>query len=288
MMETKKSPPKAFIPGGDGRMVHTAKVLATAGCTVILYGQDGNPPSPDPPEELTASADLIVLPVPVSRDGITLNAPMAKQPIPLDRIISSLRAGQLVAGGNLPARLVDSICQRNCAFYDCLADESFALPNALATAEGAIAIAIAEIPDLLTESDCAILGYGRIGKHLARLLTAMGAKVTVFARKERARVEATAAGCTARPLNDFTAVSAPSLIFNTIPTRLFDFSTLPTDSTVIDLAPVYAASNAPRVIRAAALPAKYAPRFAGRLLGECILAALHEAPAFTDRKEEAL
>ncbi|MBQ8288872.1 MAG: hypothetical protein IJX76_08930 [Clostridia bacterium] len=278
MMETQKIPLTAFIPGGDGRMVHTAKILEQAGCTVTLFGQDGGAPPSLPIDQLVFAAEMIVLPIPVSRDGITLNAPMATQPIPLDGIVSALRKGQTVAGGGFPAGWSDAIRARGCALYDCLTDERFALPNALATAEGAVALAITETSDLLSDSDCTILGYGRIAKHLSRLLTAMGARVTVIARKAGARAEATAEGCAAYSLTDAPSMLADTpLIFNTIPAPLFDFAKLlPTGGTVIDLAPVYAPADAPRVIRAAALPAKYAPRFAGRLFGECILSHLRE------------
>lgn len=276
MMETQKIPLTAFIPGGDGRMVHTAKRLEQAGCAVTLYGQGGDAPPSLPFERLISDARLIVLPVPVSRDGLTLNAPLAGRPIPLQEIASLLHPGQAVAGGGLPCCLQNAIRAKGCAAYDCLTDERFALPNALATAEGAIALAITETPDLLADSDCVILGYGRIARHLARLLTAMGARVTVFARKESARTEAKKAGYAACPLSDApTGFACSKLIFNTIPARLFDFAQLlPPDAIVLDLAPIYAPSDSPRVIRAAALPAKYAPSFAGRLYGQCILSAL--------------
>ena len=278
MMETQKIPLAAFIPGGDGRMVHTARVLERAGYTVTLYGQDGGAPPADPIAEIISAADLIVLPIPVSRDGITLNAPMTTKTIPLDGLAAALRKGQTVAGGGFSAALKDAIRAKGCTLYDSLTDERFALPNALATAEGAIALAITETADLLADTDCAILGYGRIGKRLSRLLMAMGARVTVFARKASARAEATATGCAALPLTDVPAnLSRHPLIFNTIPARLFDFGKLlPTGGTVIDLAPIYDAVESPRVIRAASLPAKYAPGFAGRPFGECILAHLRE------------
>ncbi len=279
MMETKKIPLTAVILGGDGRMVHTARVLEAAGCTVTLYGQDKGTSPPVSLEKIVHAADLIVLPIPVTRDGVHLNAPLSSEPIPLSRVGGALRSGQTVATGTLPATLAGAICAKGCLIYDYQADECFAIRNALATAEGAIAMAINTSPDLLADSRCAVIGYGRIGKQLCRMLTAMGAKVTVIARKASDRTLAKTMGCKAVPFSEGESIlQSVSLIFNTVPRRLFDFAAvgLAPYCTVIDLAPVYEPSDSPRLLCGAALPAKFAPRFAGRLIGECILAQLRK------------
>lgn len=275
MMEIKKSP-TALLLGGDHRMTHTADVLAKKGYAVSLWGQeiDASPPKM---ESAIRDASLVVLPIPVTRDGVHLNAPMAKSPIMLSQIVLALYSGQTVAGGTLPKAIAEAIRAKGCEIYDYQTDEDFALHNALATAEGAIAMAISESPHLLAGSRCTVIGFGRIGKQLCRLLKAMGAKVTVLARKSTDRTLAATMGYTAHPINDGEAVLQQStLIFNTVPVCLYDFDRLEIapDAIVIDLAPIYPACDSPKVIRAAALPAKYAPAFAGRLIGTCILAHL--------------
>lgn len=282
MMEMKISP-TALLIGGDQRMAHTAAMLTKAGYAVLLRGRDSGT-SPPPCESAIRNADLVVLPIPVTRDGVHLNAPLASVPIPLAEIVLALRPGQTVAGGTLPKAISEAIRAKGCALYDYQTDEVFALHNALATAEGAIAMAIAESPDLLAGSDCTIIGFGRIAKQLCRLLRAMGAKVTVLARKSTDRALAQTLGYRAHPIgNGDTVLQKSTLIFNTVPVCLYDFDLLglTADAIVIDLAPIYPACDAPKVIRAAALPAKYAPAFAGRLIGKCILTHL-------DKEEGAL
>ena len=138
-------------------------------------------------------------------------------------------------------------------------------------------MAISASPNLLAGSDCAVIGFGRIAKQLCRLLKAMGAEVTVLARKSTDRTLAKTLGYRAHPIDNGDAVLRQSaLIFNTVPVCLYDFAGLglAIDATVIDLAPIYPACDSPKVIRGAALPARYAPAFAGRLIGRCILAHL--------------
>ncbi len=276
MMDIQNSP-TAVIMGGDHRMAHTAKVLENSGFAVTFRGRESGASPP------TANTDgrcarLVVLPIPVTRDGEYLNAPLSPAPISLAEVVLTLRSGQVVASGTLPPSMADALRAKGCRLYDYQADEAFALWNALATAEGAIALAIAETDGLFSGSQCAVLGFGRIGKQLCRLLTALGAKVTVLARKADARALAETLGYEALALTEAKdAFSRASLIFNTIPKKLFDFSAmkLSPDATVIDLAPIYDASDSPKVIRGAALPSQYAPAFAGRLIGECILAHLN-------------
>ncbi|MBQ7354763.1 MAG: hypothetical protein IJW62_04500 [Clostridia bacterium] len=274
MMEMQNVP-TAVLLGGDHRMAHAAAELQNAGYAVTFWGRDSCA-SPPTAETALSDADLVVLPIPATRDGVHLNAPDAPQSISLEEIVAALRPDQTVVGGTLPEKIADAVLTKGCRIYDCQTDERFILPNALATAEGAIAMAIAESDGLLAESDCVVLGFGRVAKQLCRLLLAMGARVTVIARRESDRILARTLGYAALPFYEAdTALARATLLFNTVPARLTDFARA--SGTIIDLAPVYEPSQMPvKVIRAAALPAKYAPAYAGRLMARCILAHLSE------------
>ena len=67
--------------------------------------------------------------------------------------------------------------------YDYAARDDFAVLNAVPTAEGAIACAMSAYEGTIAGSSCLVTGYGRIGKVLARLLKAVGSRVTVSARR---------------------------------------------------------------------------------------------------------
>lgn len=96
-----------------------------------------------------------------------------------------------------------------------LKDEVYTLENAALTAEGALFTAVARMNRALRDSRCLVIGYGRIGKALTGLLRAMGALVTVAARREESRREAGE--------NSISISYMPSIlprmdvIFNTVP-----------------------------------------------------------------------
>lgn len=67
---------------------------------------------------------------------------------------------------------------------DILKKEELAVLNSIPTAEGAIEVAMKNSEITLHNSRVLILGFGRIGKVLAKMLHGIGAKVYVEARKE--------------------------------------------------------------------------------------------------------
>ena len=79
--------------------------------------------------------------------------------------------------------------------------EELAVLNTISTAEGAIEIAIANTNKIIHGSNVLILGFGRIGKVLARKMAGLSAKVTCAARKDE----------------DLAWIRAYDIIINTVP-----------------------------------------------------------------------
>ena len=67
---------------------------------------------------------------------------------------------------------------------DIMKREELAVLNTISTAEGTIEIIIANTNKIIHGSKILILGFGRIGKVLARKLAGLSAKVTCAARKD--------------------------------------------------------------------------------------------------------
>ncbi len=261
-------------------MIYAAKAFEAKGSVCALWGLEGccgSLPCFSLPADAIRNASLIVLGIPVSRDGICLNAPMTNARLKLTELLALLNPGQTVAMGMAPVRFKEALRQKGCHCFEYQESDTFAISNALATAEGALAIALKEHPDTLFGARCAVLGFGRIGKQLCRLLLGVGAHVTVFARKESDLAYAVTLGCRAMPLNSLSELTDQfALIFNTVPVRLQEFPHPDCRGLIIDLAPVYQASETPRLLRAPSLPVQYAPRSSGKLIYDCLVSHFSE------------
>ena len=73
--------------------------------------------------------------------------------------------------------------RKNITVFDIVKREELAVLNAISTAEGAIQIAINETPRNVHGNNVLVLGFGRIGKVLSKMLDGIGAKVACEARK---------------------------------------------------------------------------------------------------------
>lgn len=105
--------------------------------------------------------------------------------MPLADILDAAEPGALICGGMLdPAEAL--LQARGISFYDYAKDEALLLQNAELTAEAALALLLERLPGPLAGSRILLCGFGRIGKLLARKLKALGADVTVSARKVQA------------------------------------------------------------------------------------------------------
>ena len=114
-----------------------------------------------------------------------------------------------------------------------------------------------------------IIGYGRIGKYLCRLLKSLGASVTVFARREVSRIEAIDKGYTAYPISSITK-RYYDVIFNTAPSPIIskaESNKISRQTIVIDLASLPGGfEDADFPERALGLPGKMKPESAGKAI----------------------
>ena len=285
-MKEKK---RAFI-GGDMRQMAAALRIREMGYAVSVWGipcevRGGVTRL----EKLRAAydADLLVLPLPMSGDGVTVNCVgNARDHAPrIDEIFEN-SGGVPILGGRIPPRIADEAARRGVRLYDYFDSEELKIKNAYLTAEGAVSLAMNELGIALAESKTAVVGYGRIGKFLARMLASLDSDVTVAARKSTDLAYAAGFGLDTLKIavragkSSLCELSDRHVIFNTAPHWLFDssvLSELPPETLIIDLAsapggvdPEAAQKYNIRVISALGLPGKYAPLTAGRFLGEAI------------------
>lgn len=264
--------------GGDKRILYAAELISQS-TQVHSLGLGGSFPPPQ------GKYPAIVLPLPFSRSGVTVNAPLSDVPVPLDIIAEYAQPGALVlSGGTSPA--LEELCSANrLKLVDYYAGEELTLKNALLTAEGALSLLISGSERALCDSAAVITGYGRIARYLARMLVSSHAQVTVTARDPVQRQAAVLDGCCALPaeLAGLAAGSA-DLIINTVPAQLLtegDFAKMRPGAVFLELATrnspperEWAQSAGVGYISGAGLPGKYSPHTAGEAIANAVTAAL--------------
>ena len=194
-MKDKAKLPSIAVIGGDKRARYIAKMLAEDGFEVgtALLGCD-----PEVREVSVGDAlkcDVVILPTPATKDGENLFAPESEDKDNLVDIISGAREGTLLLGGNLGESAVNSASLRGVRVRDYFSRDGVAEANAVPTAEGALAIAMQNSDITVSGSRCLVIGCGRCGRALARLLRGCDADVTVSSRKRKDRFWTRANGC---------------------------------------------------------------------------------------------
>lgn len=187
----------------------------------------------------------------------------------LTEILEQIPPSAVVLGGGLNC---PELAHRAC--WDLLENEGYLAKNAAITAHCALAIAIDKLPVTLEACPVLILGWGRIGKVLGKLLRALGADVTITSRDPAQRAMIEALGYRAEdPARLSYLLGRYRLIFNTAPAPVLTPDRAVhcrPDCVKIDLASVPGISG-PDVIHARGLPGKDAPESSGRLIARTIL-----------------
>jgi len=160
-------------------------------------------------------------------------------------------------------------------------DDEVAILNSIPTAEGAIQIAMEELPITLHGARSVVLGFGRCGLTLARMLHGLGSRVCVVARNPAQLARALEMGLDTALLSDLgEVVGGADIIFNSVPALLLTrdiLQQLPRGILIVDMASAPGGVDYPaaaelgvKAILALGLPGKVAPITAGRILGRCL------------------
>jgi len=283
------------VIGGDRRSAYLAAALIKDGYTVTVSGLETCEELPAEAAACdirmaVAGADAVILPMPLSSDNVTVNAPLAAAPILIDEVFAEARPGRFFAGGKISAGLRIKLQRQNINIIDYMEREELAVMNCIPTSEGAIALAMANRPSTLFGSSALVIGNGRIGKILSQSLRDLGACVTVSARNpgdlaliRAARMQPAHTGSLENVLAGF------DIIFNTVPALVLTGEQLrrcAPDCLIIDLASKpggvdFAAAGhlGLNAVQAISLPGKVAPKTAAGIIKETILNVYTESRA---------
>lgn len=221
-----------WVVGGDMRQAKMAELLSADGHTVHTYalerlGELGEGVQMQEDLEGARLADCVVLPLPVVGEGSLLNAPLSATAHPLSGILDALRPGQAICAGRVSAPVQDMAARRGLTLHDYFAREELAVANAVPTVEGAIQIAMEELPITIHGARALVIGYGRLGKLLSHRLAALGARVSTAARSwsDLAWIEALGYGVEhSAQLEGW--LCCYDLVINTVPAPILDRAAL--------------------------------------------------------------
>ncbi|KEO82988.1 dipicolinate synthase subunit DpsA [Tumebacillus flagellatus] len=283
----------AFV-GGDARIIEVIKHASELDAGIVLIGFDQlETPLPDTVKaelspDVFSDVDAIVLPVSGMDDEGNVQAQYSSSPLVLDEShFEAMPRHTMIFTGIARKRLAETCQARDLRLFKLMELDEVAIHNSIPSAEGAIQFAMQNTDITLHGSHSVVLGFGRCGITLARMLTGIGANVTCCARSaaDLARIEEM--GLQAVPMQDLAAaVREAQIIFNTVPAMILSAQILakvPKSCVIIDIASNpggtdfrYAEKRGIKAILAPSLPGIVAPKTAGQILARTLCRLLRE------------
>lgn len=285
---------QAAVIGGDTRQVAVAEALANEFKTVKLYGHI----AAETPTAVLNTASLLetlsevrVVVLPISGMNVVgmVRGRKIGEEIDFGSCLNALSPGTLIVTGSLTSDWLQRCSELRLQIVQYAEDDEIAILNSIPTAEGALQIALEEMPITIHDSTVLVLGFGRVGMTVARTFKALGARVKVAARRNDVLARAWELGCDRIPLSTASTLGMETLnesianidlILNTIPALIMDSTLLAKISSrtlIIDLASPPGGTDFEaakqfhiRAILAPGLPGKVAPQTAGAILVETI------------------
>lgn len=282
---------KITVIGGDQRSVKLIDLLLNDGHEIKIFGFDEletNSINMSESLELAIqNSNIIIGPLPCSEDNKILNTPFNSEKIKIEDLFKAMTKNQVFIAGKITEEISNMANFYNIVNIDLLDREELAVLNAIPTAEGGIQLAMEEMEITIHGSNVMILGFGRIGKLLAKMLNGLGANVFVEARNYADLAWIKSYGFKSLHLNEIKDyLPKMDLVFNTIPSMILineNLLELKKETLVIDLASKPGGvdfENADKIgikaIWALGLPGKVAPKTAAEIMKTSIYNIIEE------------
>lgn len=274
------------VIGGDQRQIAVINALAALVKFVKVYGH----PETKLPEnvnittnidEALTKVDLVVLPISGMNAAGMVRGVQVDQLIEVGSKLTALSKGTILLTGSLTLKWREVAENAQLKVIEYAENDEVAIPNAIPTAEGAVQLAMEELPITIEGSTVIVIGFGRVGVAVARIFKALQAKVIVVARRESVMVAAQAMGYQTLLLELLAnEINQAQIIINTVPALVINeplLQKIASDALIIDLASApggtdFAAAEKLKLkaILALGLPGKVAPQTAGVILAQAI------------------
>lgn len=279
---------KFFIVGGDLRSSKLAQMLYEDGNKVSVFGLDELEDIRENfgiekvknVREGVDKCDVVVAPIPFSKDGVEVFAPFSKERILVKNLLIANK-GKLFFAGSIVDDIRKELKEKYEKVYDLMKIEELTILNTIATAEGTIEVAIKNTDEVLQGARVLILGFGRIAKIVANKFSMNSCFVTCAARKTTDLAWIQAYGYKAIDINDMVYdLKDFDIIINTVPQKILGINELKHVSKevlLIDLASSpggidgeVAKKMGLKFVWALALPGKVAPKTSAMFIKNAI------------------
>ncbi len=283
---------RIVVIGGDLRQVEVVRELLKEGAQVNVFGMEkalGLLPaevlktwSSSDMNEVMSNCDVLLLPALSCDEYDRISGGLTDHYFELDdHFMDAILEKTLIFTGVAHERFRSRCTARGLHLIELFDRDDVAIYNSIPTAEGAVMMAIKETDRTIHQSNCMVLGMGRTGTTLARLLKAMGANVSIGVHRPEQMARAYEMGFDAFNTADLEEkMEGIHLLFNTIPSMIVTAQVIvrmSLDTVLIDLASKpggidfrYAEKHGVKAILAPGLPGLVAPRTAGEIIAGCV------------------
>lgn len=276
------------IIGGDMRQIYLANMFLKEK-DVFIYGNyssllNSRVNNASSLEEAVKKSNIIVCPIPFSKDNVHLYTSTCDKKIHYKELFSYMTPDKYILSGPYSKEVKEYAKANNVNIIDIASTDQFAVLNAVPTAEGVISIMINDSEITLANSKCLILGYGKCGNVIARLLKGFNMDITIAARNTKLMIAGIDGYKTIDIQKDKINLEDYNFVINTVPIEIMNISSIKKleDYMFIDIANTYDDTNN-KFENARGIPGKYSPKTAAKTIFNVILDILNQGGIGNER-----
>lgn len=297
------------VIGGDARQLEIIRKLSEWDANLFLIGFDQldhgftGATKVDLDEADLNEMDAILLPVSgTSMDGKVETIFSNEEVVLTAQHLKRTQEHCTIYSGITNEYLDQCVKEANRKLVVLLERNDVAIYNSIPTAEGTIMMVIQNTDMTIHDSNVMVLGFGRTGITVARMMAALGAHVKVGARRSEHLARIAEMGLKPFYIDDLKEqVRDIDICINTVPAHILSASVLsqmPLSTLIIDLASKpggtdfrYADKRGIKALLAPGLPGIVAPKTAGGILAKVLRPMLNnnrktERPEVTDMRPD--
>lgn len=283
------------VIGGDLRLSTLAQMLEKDDNKVYVYGMEKSNEIVHNKkiikcktiDEAIEKSEIIIGSIPFSKSENEMYAIFSEKHIEIKDLVRKQYKEKIFIAGSISENLKNLLQRSYAKVIDVMEREELVILNTIATAEGAIEVAINNTDTVLHGSKVLVLGFGRVAKVVARKFYELSAKVTCAARKTTDLAWARAFGYDAIHISELNQnLKDFDIIINTVPQIIVDKNKMKFMNKkvlLIDLASNPGGIDREeakelnlKLIWALALPGKVAPVTSAQFVKETIYNILNE------------